>query len=138
MMVIPLACAVMRGVFRQAPLGEREAAFALGSTRWGMIRTVVLPFGRGGIIGGTMLALGRALGETVAVLLIISPDTDVKFRPLENGGVTTASLIAELLRRCDLRPALRAAGRRLRAVRRSRWSSTRSPRSSSTAAAAAP
>ena len=74
MMVIPLGCAVMRNVFAQAPIGEREAAYALGSTRWGMIRSVVLPFGRGGIIGGTMLGLGRALGETVAVLLIISLD----------------------------------------------------------------
>ena len=45
MMVIPLACSVMRGVFAQAPIGEREAAMALGATRWGMIRTVVLPFG---------------------------------------------------------------------------------------------
>jgi phosphate transport system permease protein len=94
MMVIPLACAVMLGVFQQAPVSEREAAYALGSTRWGMIRTVVLPFGRGGIVGGTMLALGRALGETVAVLLILSLNTDVKFRPLEIGGVTTAQLIA--------------------------------------------
>jgi phosphate transport system permease protein len=94
MMVIPLACAVMLGVFRQAPISEREGAFALGSTRWGMIRTVVLPFGRGGIVGGTMLALGRALGETVAVLLILSLNTDIKFRPLEIGGITTASLIA--------------------------------------------
>jgi phosphate transport system permease protein len=94
MMVIPLACAVMLGVFRQAPISEREGAYALGSTRWGMIRTVVLPFGRGGIVGGTMLALGRALGETVAVLLILSLNTDIKFRPLEIGGITTASLIA--------------------------------------------
>ncbi|MBV9487519.1 MAG: phosphate ABC transporter permease subunit PstC, partial [Frankiaceae bacterium] len=94
MMVIPMACAVMRGVFAQAPIGEREAAYALGSTRWGMIRSVVLPFGRGGIIGGTMLALGRALGETVAVLLIISPEYDLKFKPLEIGGITVASLIA--------------------------------------------
>src|SRR5205085_5406267 len=68
MMVIPLACSVMREVFSQAPLGEREAALALGATRWGMVRMVVLPFGRGGIIGGTMLSLGRALGETVPVL----------------------------------------------------------------------
>jgi phosphate transport system permease protein len=73
MMAIPLACSVMRAVFDQTPRGEREAAMALGGTRWGVIRTVVLPFGRGGIIGGTMLALGRALGETAAVLLIISP-----------------------------------------------------------------
>jgi phosphate transport system permease protein len=94
MMVLPMACAVMIGVFRQAPLTEREGAYALGSTRWGMIRTVVLPFGRGGIVGGTMLALGRALGETIAVLLILSLNTDIKFRPLENGGVTTAQLIA--------------------------------------------
>ena len=94
MMVIPLACAVMIGVFSQAPGSEREGAYALGSTRWGMVRTVVLPFGRGGIVGGTMLALGRALGETVAVLLILSPDSDIKLRPLEIGGLTTASLIA--------------------------------------------
>jgi phosphate transport system permease protein len=94
MMVIPLACAVMIGVFQQAPVAEREAAYALGSTRWGMIRTVVIPFGRGGIVGGTMLALGRALGETIAVLLILSLNTDLKFRPLEIGGVTTAQLIA--------------------------------------------
>lgn len=94
LMVLPLACAVMRGVFAQAPIGEREAAFALGATRWGMIRTVVLPFGRGGIIGGTMLGLGRALGETVAVLLIISPDFEIKFRPLEVGTQTTSALIA--------------------------------------------
>jgi phosphate transport system permease protein len=95
MMVIPLATAIMTGVFRQAPLGEREAAYALGSTRWGMIRAVVLPFGRGGIIGGTMLALGRALGETIAVLLILSPSFDIKFRPLEVGTETTSALIAD-------------------------------------------
>ena len=63
----------MREAFGQAPAGEREGAYALGSTRWGMIRAVVLPFGRGAIIGGTMLGLGRALGETIAVVLIISP-----------------------------------------------------------------
>jgi phosphate transport system permease protein len=94
MMVIPLACAVMRGVFAQAPLGEREAAMALGSSRWGIVRTVVLPFGRRGIIGGTMLALGRALGETIAVVLIISPAFDIKFNVLEVGTMTTSALIA--------------------------------------------
>jgi phosphate transport system permease protein len=94
MMAIPLACAVMRAVFDQAPLGEREAALALGGTRWGVIRSVVLPFGRGGIIGGTMLALGRALGETAAVLIIIAPAFDVKIRLLETGGQTISSLIA--------------------------------------------
>ena len=93
-MLIPLACAVMRGVFAQAPPGEREAAAALGATRWGVIRTVVLPYGRRGIIGGTMLALGRALGETVAVLLVISIAFDIKIQILSVGGVTTSSLIA--------------------------------------------
>jgi phosphate transport system permease protein len=94
LMVIPLACAVMRGVFSLAPLGEREAAYALGSTRWGMVRAVVLPFGRGGIIGGTMLALGRALGETIAVLLIISPAFDIKWGILGVGTNTFSALIA--------------------------------------------
>lgn len=94
MMVIPMACAVMRQVFSQAPLGEREAAYALGATRWGMIRAVVLPFGRGGIIGGTMLGLGRALGETIAVLLIISPAFEPKVRVLEIGTNTVSALIA--------------------------------------------
>jgi phosphate transport system permease protein len=94
MMVLPMAAAVMRQVFSQAPIGEREAALGLGATRWGMIRTVVLPFGRGGIIGGTMLSMGRALGETIAVVLIISPAFDIKFRPLEIGTETVSALIA--------------------------------------------
>jgi phosphate transport system permease protein len=59
-----------------------------------MIRAVVLPFGRGGIIGGSMLALGRALGETIAVVLIISPAFDIKFRPLEVGTESVSALIA--------------------------------------------
>lgn len=94
MMAIPLACAVMRAVFDQAPLGEREAAMALGGTRFGVARMVVLPFARGGIIGGTMLALGRALGETAAVLIIISPEYIIKDRILEAGTATTSALIA--------------------------------------------
>jgi phosphate transport system permease protein len=94
MMVLPMACAVMREVFSHAPLGEREGALALGSTRWGVIRAVVLPFGKGGIIGGTMLGLGRALGETIAVVLIISPSFNLKFRPLEVGTNTVSALIA--------------------------------------------
>lgn len=94
MMVMPMACAVMRQVFSQTPPGEKEAALALGATKWGMIRDVVLPFGRGGIIGGTMLGLGRALGETIAVLLIISPEFLVKPRILEVGTNTVSALIA--------------------------------------------
>ena len=94
LMVIPIACSVMRGVFAQSPAGEREAAYALGATKWGMIRSVVLPFGRGGIIGGTMLGLGRALGETIAVLFIISLTFNVNFRILQNGTSTISALIA--------------------------------------------
>ena len=94
MMVLPIQCVVMREVFSQVPPGEREGAFALGSTRWGMIRVVSLPFGRGGMIGGTMLGLGRALGETIAVLLIISPRFDISFRVLEVGSNSVSSLIA--------------------------------------------
>lgn len=94
MMVLPMACAVMRQVFSQTPQGEKEAALALGATTWGMIRSVVLPFGRGGIIGGTMLALGRALGETIAVVLILSPAFEIKPRILEAGNSTVSSLIA--------------------------------------------
>jgi phosphate transport system permease protein len=112
MMVIPLACAVMRGVFSEAPLGEREAAYALGGTRWGMIRSVVIPFARGGVIGGTMLALGRALGETIAVLLIISPAFDIKIKILTIGTETTSALIAGLFGEAtsDQLSALLAAG----------------------------
>ena len=94
MMVMPMACAVMRQVFSQTPPGEKEAALALGATKWGMVTSVVLPFGRGGIIGGTMLGLGRALGETIAVVLIVSPAFDIKPRILEIGTSTVSSLIA--------------------------------------------
>jgi phosphate transport system permease protein len=94
MMVIPMACAVMRGVFAQAPQGEREGALALGATKWGVVRSVVMPFGRGGIIGGTMLGLGRALGETIAVLLIVSPLYAINTHILQTGSITIAALIA--------------------------------------------
>jgi phosphate transport system permease protein len=94
LMVTPLACSVMREVFQQAPVGEREGALALGATRWGMIRSVVLPYAKGGMIGGTMLSLGRALGETIAVFLIISPIFVVQPNILQNGTSSVSSLIA--------------------------------------------
>ena len=94
LMVLPIATSVMREVFSQTPPGEKEGALALGSTRWGMIRSVVLPFGRGGIIGGAMLGLGRALGETIAVALIISPKFEITKNVLSEGGNSVASLIA--------------------------------------------
>jgi phosphate transport system permease protein len=112
LMVAPIATSIMREVFTQAPIGEREAALALGSTRWGMIRRVVLPFGRGGMIGGTMLGLGRALGETIAVYLIISPVFAIQPHILEKGANSISALIA--LRYNEASPfeisALMAAG----------------------------
>lgn len=94
MMIVPIQTSIMTETFRRAPIGEREGAFALGATRWGMIRTVVLPFGQGGIIGGTMLGLGRALGETIAIYLIISPVFEIKFHILEKGANSIAAMIA--------------------------------------------
>src|SRR5258708_34379734 len=94
LMVTPIACSIMREAFSQAPLGEREGAYALGATKWGMIRAVVLPFGRGAIIGGTMLGLGRALGETIAVALIISTTFAVQPHILQNGRSSISILIA--------------------------------------------
>ncbi len=94
LMVTPIATSVMREVFSQAPPGEREGAYALGATKWGMIRSVVLPYGKGGIIGGTMLGLGRALGETIAVYLILSPLFEIQWHILQNGGSTVSALIA--------------------------------------------
>lgn len=94
LMVTPIACSVMREAFMQAPAGEREGAYALGATRWGMIRAVVLPFGKGGIIGGIVLALGRALGETIAVYMIISVIFAIQPHILEAGASQISSLIA--------------------------------------------
>ncbi|TVZ07252.1 phosphate ABC transporter permease subunit PstC [Trebonia kvetii] len=94
LMVIPIVTSLSRQVFSQAPQGEREGAYALGATRWGMIRTVVLPFGRGGVIGACMLGLGRALGETIAVTLILSATFRFNFHVLETGGNSIASTIA--------------------------------------------
>jgi phosphate transport system permease protein len=94
LMVIPIVTSLSRQVFSQAPQGEREGAYALGSTRWGMIRTVVLPFGRAGVIGATMLGLGRALGETIAVTLIIVPAPTFSYHVLESGGNSIAATIA--------------------------------------------
>ena len=113
LMVQPICTSVMREVFAQAPPAEREAALALGATRWGLIRPVVLPFGTGGIIGGSMLGLGRALGETIAVALVISPIFFISPQILKTGANSVAALIAlqfgEASRNYGI-PALMAAG----------------------------
>jgi phosphate transport system permease protein len=93
-MVLPIIAAISREVFLQVPLANREAALALGATRWEMIRTAVLPFSRPGIISAVMLGLGRALGETVAVALVLSASFEISPRVLEPGGNTIAANIA--------------------------------------------
>jgi phosphate transport system permease protein len=95
LMIIPIVASISRQVFSQAPQGEREAAYALGSTRWGMIRTVVLPYGRGGVIGAVMLGFGRAMGETIVTAIILSQVFTIVTHPLESGGNTIAALIAQ-------------------------------------------
>lgn len=95
-MVLPIVTALSREVFAQTPLGHQEGALALGATRWEVIRTTVLPFGKPGVISAAMLGLGRALGETIAVTIIVSTlaqGTDWSFS-LFNGGETFASKIA--------------------------------------------
>jgi phosphate transport system permease protein len=71
-MILPIISAISREVFSQAPTLHREAALALGATRWEMLRMAVLPYGKSGVIAGAMLGLGRALGETMAVAIVLS------------------------------------------------------------------
>lgn len=93
-MILPIITAISRDVFLQVPRGHREAALALGATRWEMIRMAVLPFGRAGVIGGAMLGLGRALGETMAVAMILSPALVISPHLLQSGNQTIAAHIA--------------------------------------------
>ena len=95
LMCVPIIASICRAVFAQTPPGEKEAALALGATKWGMVRTVVLPYGKGGIIGGSMLGLGRALGETIAVTLILPQVPLIHINILEQGGATIAGFIAQ-------------------------------------------
>ena len=93
-MILPIVTAISREVFAQVPTANVEAALAIGATRWEMIRTSVLPFGRAGVISAAMLALGRALGETIAVLIILSTTSRTTFDPsIFAGGDTFASRI---------------------------------------------
>lgn len=96
-MILPITSAVIREVFAQVPRDERFAAYGLGATRWEVMRHVVLPRSRAGIIGGAMLGLGRALGETIAVLLIIGGAMRTEF-DLFNTSNTVAAQIASAFR----------------------------------------
>jgi phosphate transport system permease protein len=93
-MILPIIAAVTREVFVQTPRGQIEAALALGATRWEVVRTTVLPFGLSGYISGAMLGLGRALGETIALLIILRGVQKAFSWSLFDGGSTFASKIA--------------------------------------------
>ena len=93
-MIIPIVSAVTREVFLQVPRETIDAAWALGATKWEMIRTAVLPFGRAGMISASMLGLGRALGETIAVALVLNSGFTINWHITEPGGDTFASTIA--------------------------------------------
>lgn len=94
-MILPIVSAMSRDVFRQTPRDHIEAALALGATKWEMIRTAVIPYGRSGVVAAAMLGLGRALGETVAVMIILSQTNTGGINvSLFAGGETFASKIA--------------------------------------------
>jgi phosphate transport system permease protein len=93
-MILPIITSVSRDVMAQVPREQCEGALALGGTRWGMIREVILPFGRSGIVGAALLGFGRALGETIAVALVVSLVYKANTHVLELGGGSVAALIA--------------------------------------------
>jgi phosphate transport system permease protein len=88
-MVLPIITAISREVFLQTPRLHEEASLALGATRWEMIRQAVLPYGRSGVISGAMLGLGRALGETMAVAIILSPADGYFWNIISNSNSNT-------------------------------------------------
>jgi phosphate transport system permease protein len=93
-MILPIVTSVSREVFQQVPRTHEEAALALGATRWEVIRMAVLPFGRSGVISASMLGLGRALGETMAVATVLSTSYTINVSLLDAGGGTFAQNIA--------------------------------------------
>jgi phosphate transport system permease protein len=111
-MILPIVTSVSREVFLQVPRMNEEAALALGATRWEVIRLSVLPFGRSGVISASMLGLGRALGETMAVATVLSPSFVISLHLLDPGGGTFAQNIAAKFDEADQlgRDALIASG----------------------------
>lgn len=93
-MILPIISSLSREVFRQVPRDHIEASLALGATRLEMVRTAVIPYGRSGVVSASILGLGRALGETLAVTFILSSLYNLDFHITEDGGITFASNIA--------------------------------------------
>ncbi|KAA2261037.1 phosphate ABC transporter permease subunit PstC [Solihabitans fulvus] len=93
-MILPIITAVSREVFERTPIMHREGAIALGATKWEVVRTTVWPFGKAGYVSASMLGLGRALGETIALTIILSSTIKPFSGSLFDGGATFASKIA--------------------------------------------
>jgi phosphate transport system permease protein len=92
-MIIPIVTSISREIFGQTPLDRIQAAYALGATRWAMIKAVVIPYGRSGVVGGAMLGLGRAMGETVAVYTVLNIVYQINWHVLIGAGGNVASMI---------------------------------------------
>jgi phosphate transport system permease protein len=92
-MIIPIVTSISREIFDQTPLDRIQAAYALGASKLTMIRAVVIPYGRGGVVGGAMLGLGRAMGETVAVYTVLNVVYQINWQVLFGAGGNVASLI---------------------------------------------
>ena len=111
-MIIPIVTSISREIFSQTPLDRIQAAYALGGTRFAMLRAVAFPYARSGIVGGVMLGLGRAMGETVAVYTVLNIVYQVNWHILFSAGGNVASMI--LLKFGEASPyeikALMAAG----------------------------
>jgi phosphate transport system permease protein len=109
-MILPIVAAISREVFRQVDPVQKEAALALGATRWEMIRTAVLPPSRPGVVSAAMLGLGRALGETIAVALVIGNVNRISGHVLVPGGNTIAANIANTFGEASDKGPLIASG----------------------------
>jgi phosphate transport system permease protein len=96
-MVLPIITAICREVFAATPVAEKEAALALGATRWEAVRLAILPRARAGVVGGCVLGLGRAIGETIAVTMVIGNDVSGVTGSLLAPGATMPSVIANEL-----------------------------------------
>jgi phosphate transport system permease protein len=107
-MILPIVSAISREVMSTVPAEHKEAALALGATRWEMIRVAVIPYSRSGIVGGSMLGLGRAIGETIAATLVIGNAADIPHQIFDQ-GYTLAAVIANEFGEAASTPVHRAA-----------------------------
>jgi ABC-type phosphate transport system permease subunit len=94
-MILPIVSAISREVMATVPADQKEAALGLGATRWEMIRIAVLPYCRSGIVGGAMLGLGRAIGETIAIAIVIGGSPTLGHHLFSQGNSLAAVIANE-------------------------------------------